>query len=163
MSDTINQSNMLRVGTILHGTYRIDGYLASGGFGNTYVATNIQFGERYAIKEFFLKGVTERDENTTTISVSNQENAATFEAQRDKFKKEAVRLRIGEGPVVVAVVAGVGVEHLDAVHHRHADIRDHHMGIPHCDSLIALHPVIALLYLDILAHALHDFTDALAD
>lgn len=47
MSDTINQSNMLRVGTILHGTYRVDGYLASGGFGNTYVATNIQFGERY--------------------------------------------------------------------------------------------------------------------
>lgn len=42
---------MLRVGTILHGTYRVDGYLASGGFGNTYVATNIQFGERYAIKD----------------------------------------------------------------------------------------------------------------
>lgn len=103
MSDTINQSNMLRVGTILHGTYRVDGYLASGGFGNTYVATNIQFGERYAIKEFFLKGVTERDENTTTISVSNQENAATFEAQRDKFKKEAVRLRKLSSPHIVCV------------------------------------------------------------
>lgn len=103
MSDTINQSNMLRVGTILHGTYRVDGYLASGGFGNTYVATNIQFGERYAIKEFFLKGVTERDENTTTISVSNQENAATFEAQCDKFKKEAVRLRKLSSPHIVCV------------------------------------------------------------
>ena len=103
MSDTINQSNMLRVGTILHGTYRVDGYLASGGFGNTYVATNIQFGERYAIKEFFLKGVTERDENTTTISVSNQENVATFEAQRDKFKKEAVRLRKLSSPHIVCV------------------------------------------------------------
>lgn len=94
---------MLRVGTILHGTYRVDGYLASGGFGNTYVATNIQFGERYAIKEFFLKGVTERDENTTTISVSNQENAATFEAQRGKFKKEAVRLRKLSSPHIVCV------------------------------------------------------------
>lgn len=94
---------MLRVGTILHGTYRVDGYLASGGFGNTYVATNIQFGERYAIKEFFLKGVTERDENTTTISVSNQENVATFEAQRDKFKKEAVRLRKLSSPHIVCV------------------------------------------------------------
>ena len=94
---------MLRVGTILHGTYRVDGYLASGGFGNTYVATNIQFGERYAIKEFFLKGVTERDENTTTISVSNQENAATFEAQRNKFKKEAVRLRKLSSPHIVCV------------------------------------------------------------
>ncbi len=37
----LNPSNMLRMGTILHDTYRIDGYIASGGFGNTYKATNI--------------------------------------------------------------------------------------------------------------------------
>ena len=60
METSINQSSMLRVGTILHDTYRIEGYLASGGFGNTYVAFNIQFGERCAIKEFFLKGMTQR-------------------------------------------------------------------------------------------------------
>ena len=54
---------MLRVGTVLHDTYRIDDFLSSGGFGNTYVATNIQFGECCAIKEFFLKGMTERDGN----------------------------------------------------------------------------------------------------
>lgn len=94
---------MLSVGTVLHGTYRVDGYLASGGFGNTYVVTNIQFGERYAIKEFFLKGVTERDQNATTISLSNQENAAIFEAQREKFKKEAVRLRKLSSPNIVCV------------------------------------------------------------
>ncbi len=84
---------MLRVGAILHGTYRIDGYLASGGFGNTYVATNVQFDERVAIKEFFMKGITQRDANNTTVSVSNVDSRNTFEEQREKFKKEARRLR----------------------------------------------------------------------
>ena len=62
---------MLRVGAILRGIYRIDSYLSSGGFGNTYVATNIEFDERVAIKEFFMKGVTQREDNQTTVSVSN--------------------------------------------------------------------------------------------
>ena len=84
---------MLRVGTILHGTYRIDSYLSSGGFGNTYVATNIEFDERVAIKEFFMKGVTQRDGNQTTVSVSNSENNNSFLEQKEKFKKEARRIR----------------------------------------------------------------------
>lgn len=84
---------MLPVGTVLRNTYRIDKQLASGGFGNTYVATNIEFEETVAIKEFFMKGVTERDETTSTVSVSNAENVQQFEEQREKFKKEARRLR----------------------------------------------------------------------
>ena len=84
---------MLRIGTILHDTYRIDRYLSSGGFGNTYVATNIAFDERVAIKEFFIKGVNQRDGNQATVSVSNRENVNQFEEQREKFKKEARRLR----------------------------------------------------------------------
>ena len=89
----INVDNMLRVGTVLHGTYSIDRYLSSGGFGNTYVATNIQFGEQYAIKEFFMRGVSQRDNNNTTVSVSNSDNRETFASQLEKFKKEARRLR----------------------------------------------------------------------
>lgn len=84
---------MLKVGTILRGTYRIDSYLSSGGFGNTYVATNIEFEERVAIKEFFMKGVTQRDVNQTTVSVSNAENINSFLEQKEKFKKEARRIR----------------------------------------------------------------------
>ena len=35
---------MLKVGTKLaNGKYRIDSYLASGGFGNTYMATDLTF------------------------------------------------------------------------------------------------------------------------
>ena len=91
--NTINQESMLRVGTILHGTYRIDRYLSSGGFGNTYVATHVDFDETRAVKEFFMKGVTQRDGNNTTVSVSNREKVQEFQGQREKFKKEARRLR----------------------------------------------------------------------
>lgn len=89
----INSTSMLHVGTILRGIYRIDGFLSSGGFGNTYVATNIEFDETVAIKEFFMKGITERDGDHTTISVSNSENNDCFKEQKEKFKKEARRLR----------------------------------------------------------------------
>lgn len=99
----MNNQNMLQVGTILHGTYKIESYLASGGFGNTYLAKNIEFDETYAIKEFFVKGVCQRDGNSTTISVSNAENTNSFEQQREKFKKEARRLRSLCNPHIVKV------------------------------------------------------------
>ena len=99
----INGQSMLRVGTILRGIYRIDSYLSSGGFGNTYVATNIEFDERVAIKEFFMKGVTQREDNQTTVSVSNTDNKDSFQAQREKFKKEARRIRQLRNPHIVNV------------------------------------------------------------
>ena len=103
MQESINNQSMLKVGTILHGTYRIDSYLSSGGFGNTYVATNIEFDERVAIKEFFMKGVTQRDDNQTTVSVSNSENSNSFLEQKEKFKKEARRIRQLNNPHIVRV------------------------------------------------------------
>ena len=101
--DELNNQNMLQVGTILHGTYKIESYLSSGGFGNTYLAKNIEFDETYAIKEFFVKGLCQRDVNSTTISVSNAENTNSFEQQREKFKKEARRLRSLSNPHIVKV------------------------------------------------------------
>ena len=103
MQEPINNQSMLKVGTILRGIYRIDSNLSSGGFGNTYVATNIEFDERVAIKEFFMKGVTQRDDNQTTVSVSNAENQDSFLEQREKFKKEARRLRQLNNPHIVKV------------------------------------------------------------
>ena len=89
----MNNQNILPIGVVLHGTYRIESYLSSGGFGNTYIAKNVEFDEIFAIKEFFVKGMCQRDGNSTTISVSNAENTNGFEQQREKFKKEARRLR----------------------------------------------------------------------
>lgn len=103
MQESINRPSMLKIGTILRGIYRIDSYLSSGGFGNTYIATNIEFEERVAIKEFFMKGVTQRDDNQTTVSVSNSDNHDSFLAQKEKFKKEARRIRQLKNEYIVAV------------------------------------------------------------
>ena len=103
MQEYINRPSMLKIGTILRGIYRIDSYLSSGGFGNTYIATNIEFEECVAIKEFFMKGITQRDDNQTTVSVSNSENTNSFLEQKEKFKKEARRIRQLKNEHIVAV------------------------------------------------------------
>lgn len=90
---TILNTEMLPIGTILHDTYRIDSYLASGGFGKTYVATNLQFNEKVAIKEFFLKDVSYRGGDGMTVSISTSGGRSTFDSQLKKFKVEAQRLR----------------------------------------------------------------------
>ena len=98
-----NTSTMLKVGTVLRGIYRIDRYLSSGGFGNTYVGYNTQFDEQIAIKEFFMKGVTARDDNQTSVSISNLDNSNSFQEQNEKFKKEAKRLRKLKNDHIVGV------------------------------------------------------------
>lgn len=93
---------LLPVGTVLQDRYRVDEQLASGGFGNTYVVTNIRFDERWAMKEFFMKGISERDGDTCSVSVASA-SKPQFEAQREKFNKEARRLRRLRHPGIVHV------------------------------------------------------------
>ena len=73
------------------GTYRVERALSSGGFGNTYVVTNVNFDETYVMKEFYMKEINMRDGNTVSVSIPG--NEATFNSQRNKFQKEARRLR----------------------------------------------------------------------
>lgn len=98
-----NNNNMLPIDTLLRGgTYKVTEQLKSGGFGNTYVVTNINFNERWAMKEFFMKGISERDDDTCSVNVSSA-SKPQFESQRDKFKKEARRLRRLHHPGIVHV------------------------------------------------------------
>lgn len=94
---------MLPVGFVLHNIYRIERHLASGGFGNTYKAVNQANGEFVAIKEFFMKGVTERDETTSSVNVSNINNYDKFTQQKAKFRKESQRLRVFHNAHIVNV------------------------------------------------------------
>ena len=88
-----NISNYLPLGTLLNGgTYRVDRYLASGGFGNTYVVTHVSLQKEYVMKEFFMSGTNDRQPDGTTVTVSNELNRQQFEEQRLKFFKEAQRL-----------------------------------------------------------------------
>lgn len=87
-------TSVLPVGAMLQmGKYRIVRFIASGGFGNTYEVVNVEFDERMAMKEFFMRGVNERRDDSVSVSVSNADNKPQFEAQKEKLKKEARRLR----------------------------------------------------------------------
>ena len=83
---------MLAQGTMLrNGNYRIERQLASGGFGNTYIVRNLAFEEVQAMKFFFMRVVNTREGETVTVSISDSQNS--FNSQKEKFKKEAQRLR----------------------------------------------------------------------
>ena len=88
----INQQQMLPMGTVLGSRYRIVRYLASGGFGNTYVAEHTSLGRQVAVKEFFMRGTNHRSQDGTTVEVSNDENTTVFQSQLEKFRREARRI-----------------------------------------------------------------------
>lgn len=99
----IDTSQMLPKGTMLHdNAYRIDSYLASGGFGNTYLASNIAFDEKVAIKEFFLRGQSERTDDMLSVRVTRGQELF-FDEQKRKFVKEAQRIRRLRNPHIVRV------------------------------------------------------------
>lgn len=93
-SSTSLDEGRLPIGTsLVNGKYVIEQYLASGGFGNTYVATDTAFDEKVVIKEHFLKGKCGRSPQTQMVDITLTENRRDFDASREKFRKEARRLR----------------------------------------------------------------------
>lgn len=99
----VSADNYLAVGTLLQGgRYRIERQLSSGGFGKTYVASDLTFEKTVVVKEFYIKGsCVRRGDNAVTVSQSD--NAPLFDAQRTKFRKEAKRLNDLTHPNIVKV------------------------------------------------------------
>lgn len=89
--------------TLQGGKYRIDRVLGQGGFSNTYEGYNTFFDERVAIKEFFMQGLNDRDKESGSVSVSIERNKEQFQEQREKFKKEAQRIRKLSNPHIIKV------------------------------------------------------------
>lgn len=101
MSET-NDKQMLPIGTLLkQGEYRVVRYIASGGFGNTYEVVHTRLPKRFAVKEFFMRGVNQRE--GIRVTVSNEDNRDSFNQIREKFYKEAQRLAMLEEPHIVEV------------------------------------------------------------
>lgn len=97
----MTDSRYLSQGTILD-QYTISKHLASGGFGNTYLAHN-RLGTQVVIKEFYLSGVCSRDINSRNVTISVEDNKTLFESQKTKFIKEAKRIHALSHPNVVKV------------------------------------------------------------
>ena len=85
-----------------NGRYVIIRHIGSGGFGNTYEVKDSYLNKKCAIKEFYIKSVTQRNK-TNTVSVSNSANKKIFDNCKLKFRKEAQRLTHIKNPHIVRV------------------------------------------------------------
>ena len=87
--------------TLQGGKYRIERVLGQGGFGITYLARNTMFDADVAIKEFFMKDENVREGKQVTIP--NAIKTELFLGQKEKFKKEAIRMFAFKNKHVVTV------------------------------------------------------------
>ena len=98
-----NSGIMLPLGLVLRDRYRVEEYLASGGFGNTYRVHDVHLDEDFALKEFFCRTINSRNRSTQYVTVSNPGNMADFQSLHKKFRKEALRIRSLSGDHIVKV------------------------------------------------------------
>ena len=71
------------------GKYKIEKVLGQGGFGITYLGTQVALNRKVAIKEFFMKEYCERNSNTSHVSLGTSGSREIVERFRTKFIKEA--------------------------------------------------------------------------
>ena len=91
--------------TLQGGKYRIERVLGQGGFGITYLATQVSSNRQVAIKELFIGGSGQaiNDRRGNQVVVTNSANQQSFNQQKAKFKKEALRLTNLNHPNLVKV------------------------------------------------------------
>lgn len=80
----------LRNGALLQGgRYRVDAVIGQGGFGITYKGVQLALNRTVAIKEFFMKDLCERDQESSHVSVPSTGSRELVSRFRQKFLKEA--------------------------------------------------------------------------
>ena len=94
----------LKNNTLLQGgKYKIERFIASGGFGCTYEAYHTLLDMRVALKEFFVSDFCNRDEKTGQVSVGTQSKVALYGKLKKKFMDEARALYKMKHPGIVRV------------------------------------------------------------
>ncbi len=99
----MNNSIILKAGTILRNTYSVDCVLGEGGFGITYLASHVGLKKKMAIKEFFPQTLCNRDADTSHVICSTDANNDTVEKFRNKFLKEAEHIAEMDSPYIVRI------------------------------------------------------------
>ena len=96
--------NALKNNAVLqNGKYRIEGVLGQGGFGITYLASQVALNRKVTIKEFFMKELCNRDEQTSQVSVPSMGSVDTVARFRAKFVKEAQTIAALNNPHIIHI------------------------------------------------------------
>ena len=96
--------NALKTNAVLqNGKYRIEGVLGQGGFGITYLASQVALNRKVTIKEFFMKELCNRDEQTSQVSVPSMGSVDTVARFRAKFVKEAQTIAAINNPHIIHI------------------------------------------------------------
>ena len=83
--------------------YRIDRILGQGGFGITYLATDVNLDKQIVIKEFFPKEFSSRESNVYTIVSHKGEENEVYRYLMKKFLSEAKILASFSHPNIITV------------------------------------------------------------
>ena len=91
----------LQIGALLQGgKYKIESVLGQGGFGITYLATQVGLNRRVAIKEFFMKEYCERNAETSQVALGTSGSRELVDRFRSKFIKEAQNIACLKHPYI---------------------------------------------------------------
>ena len=91
-------------GTLLQGgKYRIERVLGQGGFGITYLATQVMLDRTVAIKEFFIQSLCGRDNESTVVKTVSQQNESTIARYKNKFLIEANTISKLHHPNIISI------------------------------------------------------------
>ncbi len=102
----MNTTQTLKPGSTLHGgTYRIDSVLGRGGFGITYLATDVALDMHVAIKEFFPNNFCTRDGDTSHVTLGNEDTRDFVTRLKQKFLKEARNIAKLHHPGIIQIHA----------------------------------------------------------
>lgn len=74
-------------GTILHGRYRIERMLGTGGFGHVYLAVDLNSNRQYALKEYFVAGSNGQAQLQHEANVLNQLHHPNLPAFQEAFSE----------------------------------------------------------------------------
>lgn len=106
MKQNMTNTQGLSAGVLLHhGTYRIEAVLGQGGFGITYLATDMSLGRRVAVKEFFPKNYCDRDGSTSHVTFGTQGSKEFVDRLKAKFLKEARNIAKFDHPGIIKIHA----------------------------------------------------------
>jgi serine/threonine protein kinase len=91
--------------TLRQGTYRIERVLGQGGFGITYLATDVSLDRLVAVKEFFPKDFCDRDASTSHVTLGTTGSEELILKMKAKFLKEARNIAKLNHPGIIKIYA----------------------------------------------------------